>query len=222
MTMNIAVAVSETIGRGQRTIVPVQRRWHSSCLGCLKPKVPFVGPGLVITSPVCAFLVSSILSKTSKSLQNTEIQLRSERLALFYVRLQLLYLLVQITFHLVLLISFLVLSDWVVTNQSIRYFLQDKTRHPFPKKNKCYSHLILLLHPFPAVLCLISIINISSSFVPAHPSHTCTHIHTWGAAVTHAPAAVRSNKTCPVSPRWDWGFWRCECRTFCFIAGLFH
>jgi len=54
--------------------------------------------------PVRAFLVSSVWSKASKSLQNKEIHLRSERVSLFYVRLLLLCLLVQGSFHLVFLI----------------------------------------------------------------------------------------------------------------------
>lgn len=63
-------------------------------------------------------------------------RLRSETVSLFYVRLLFLYLPVQISVHLVFLISFLVLSDWVVTNQSMHYFLRDKAHHPFPKPEK--------------------------------------------------------------------------------------
>ena len=130
------LSVKTLSGCGQRSVVLVGRRWQGNCVGCRKPKAPFVAPGLVIILPVCAFLVSCIWSKTSKRLQNREIHLRSERVSLFYVRLLLLYLLVQMSIHLVFLISVLVLSDWVVTNQSMHYFLRDKTHHPFPKSEK--------------------------------------------------------------------------------------
>lgn len=65
--------------------------------GLPKARGAFCGSGLAIILSVCIF---SIWSKTSKSLQSTEIDHRSERVSLFYVRLLFLYLLVQISINL--------------------------------------------------------------------------------------------------------------------------
>lgn len=139
----------KTSGCGQRSVVLVGRRWQGSCVGCRKPKASFVAPGLVIISPVCAFLVSSVWSKASKRLQNGGVHLRSERFSLFYVRLLLLYLLVQIFSISCLSFSFEWLSGYKPINA---LFPRDKTHHFLSQKNECYSDLILLLYPFPAVL----------------------------------------------------------------------
>lgn len=107
--------------------------------------------------------------------------------------------------------------EWSQTNQCIISSETKHTIHFLSQKNKRYSHLILLLHAFPAVLFSFSSLK---SLLPLSLCPSFTHIYTHPCSCrltlfTHTPAAEGSS----ISPRWGQGFWRWECGTFALLQG---
>lgn len=104
--------------------------------------------------------------------------------------------------------------EWLQTNQCIISSETKHTIHFLSQKNKCYSHLILLLHAFPAVLFSFSSLK---SLLPLSLCPSFSHIYTHPrlTLLTHAPAAETSS----ISPRWGQGLWRWECGTFALLQG---
>lgn len=70
--------------------------------------------------------------------------------------------------------------EWLQANQCIISSETKTTIHSASQKNKCCGDLFLLSYQFPAVLFLIFLPKMPSSFVPAHPSHSVMHIHALG------------------------------------------